>query len=240
MLKENIRFLKKTLTLKRVINAVMVYSSYFLSLLFRKSIYWGFPPIIVIEPTNICNLRCPLCPSGNGTLKRVKGYMDYELFCRIIDEAKDRAFMIVLWNQGESYLNKDFSRMIRYASDNKLFTLVSTNGNVELDPKEIIESELDSMIVSLDGATQETYNKYRVNGSLQKVLDNVSNIVAAKREAGKKFPLLRWQFLVMKHNEHEIEEIRRIADDMGVDNLELKSIQIYSKEDIDKFMPKDP
>jgi radical SAM protein with 4Fe4S-binding SPASM domain len=240
MLQQNIRFLQKTLTFRRLINAVKVYSSYFLSLVIKKSIYWGSPPVIVIEPTNVCNLRCPLCPSGNGTLKRAKGYMDYDLFRKIIDEVKQTAFMVVLWNQGESYLNNDFSRMIRYASDNKLFTLVSTNGNVDLKAEEVIDSGLDSMIVSLDGATQETYNKYRVNGDLQKVLDNVKALVRAKKHLGSTSPLIRWQFLVMKHNEHELKEIRQIAEEAGVDNLELKSIQIYSKEDIEKYMPVDP
>ncbi len=240
MLQQNIRFLKRSLSLRRVFNAILVYSSYFISLLIKRSIYWGKPPIIVIEPTNICNLRCPLCPSGNGTLTRPKGYMDYDLFCRIIDDVKDTAFMVVLWNQGESYLNKDFSRMIRYASDNRLFTLVSTNGNIDLNVDEVIASGLDSMIVSLDGATQEIYNKYRVNGNLQKVMDNVKALAAAKKRTGKKNPLIRWQFLVMKHNEHEINEITKIAREIQVDNLEFKSIQVYSREDIEKFMPSDP
>ena len=166
--------------------------------------------------------------------------MDYELFCRIIDEVETTAFMVVLWNQGESYLNKDFSRMIRYASDKRLFTLVSTNGNIALEPSEVIDSGLDSMIVSLDGATQETYNKYRVNGILQDVLDNVKALVQAKKMVHSDSPLIRWQFLVMKHNEHEIPQIKQLAAEIGVDNLELKSVQIYSKEDIQKFMPTNP
>ncbi|KQC07905.1 MAG: hypothetical protein APR54_05405 [Candidatus Cloacimonas sp. SDB] len=237
MLKQNIRFLTKTFTVKRFINAFQVYAAYFISLIIKKSLFWGYPPVVVIEPTNICNLKCPLCPSGNGTLKRSRGFMDYELFCRIIDEVKDRAFMVVLWNQGESFLNKDFTRMIKYAADNKLFTLVSTNGNTTLQAEELVNSGLDSMIVSLDGTSQETYNKYRVNGSLQKVLDNVEAVVKAKKKFASKYPLIRWQFLVMKHNEHEIDKIKDLSQEMGVDNLELKSVQIYSKEDIEKFLP---
>ena len=162
MIRENIDFLKKSLTWKRFINAILVYTSYGLSLIFRKPILWGFPPVVMIEPTNICNLKCPLCPSGNGTLKRARGYMDLETFKKIIDEIKDKSFMVVLWNQGESFLNKDFLEMIRYASQNKLFTLVSTNANIDFDAEQIVKTGLDSMIVSLDGATQETYNKYRV------------------------------------------------------------------------------
>jgi len=92
----NVRFLKKSLRFKRVVNSIKVYLSYYLSLLLKKSIYWGFPPVVMIEPTNICNLKCPMCPSGNGTLKRAKGYMEFSTFKIIIDEIKNKSFMVVL------------------------------------------------------------------------------------------------------------------------------------------------
>ena len=240
MLKENIRLLQKSFRIGRTFNAIKVYSSYIISLILKKSIYWGAPSVVMIEPTNICNLKCPLCPSGNGTLKRPKGYMNFETYKKLIDEIKHTAFMVVLWNQGEPYLNKDFSMMVRYASDNGLFILVSTNGNVKLNAEEVIKSGLDSMIISLDGTTQETYNKYRVNGKLDTVIENVKKIVTAKKKLNSKTPYIRWQFLVMKHNEHEIDEIRKLAKELKVDNLELKTVQIYSKDDIVKFLPENP
>ncbi len=240
MLNENIRLLKKSFRLNRLLNAIIVYLSYYVSLVTKRAIYWGSPPIVMIEPTNICNLQCPLCPSGNGTLKRVKGYMSFDVFKKIIDYIEKTAFMVVLWNQGEPYLNKDFSKMVKYASDRDLFTLVSTNGNIDYNAEEVVNSGLDSMIVSLDGTTQETYNKYRVNGKLDKVIKGVKEIVAAKKKLNRTNPLLRWQFLVMKHNEHEIEEIQQLSKELGVDNLELKSVQIYSKEDVQTFLPENP
>jgi len=130
--------------------------------------------------------------------------------------------------------------MVKYASDKKLFTLVSTNGNIDYNAEEVVNSGLDSMIVSLDGTTQETYNKYRVNGKLDEVLESVKKIVAAKKKLNKTNPLLRWQFLVMKHNEHEIEAIKQLSKELDVDNLELKSVQIYSKDDVQKFLPENP
>ena len=240
MLLENIHFLRKSLKFKRFTNAIKVYTSYFLSIILKKSIFWGFPPVVMIEPTNICNLKCPLCPSGNDTLKRSKGYMNILTFEKIIDEIKDRSFMVVLWNQGESFLNKDFLKMIKYASERGLFTLVSTNANIELNAEEIIHSGLDSIIVSLDGATQEIYNKYRINGDLSKVIKNVDNLVEAKKKLKSSKPIIRWQFLVMKHNEHEIDDIKKLADKHGVNNLELKTVQIYSKEDVYNFLPINP
>ena len=240
MLLEKIKFIKKSFRFKRFFNVIKVYLSYYISLVLKKSIYWGFPPVVMIEPTNICNLKCPLCPSGNGTLKRKKGYMGFFTFKKVIDEIKDRSFMVVLWNQGESYLNKDFLKMVKYASDSGLFTLASTNANIDLQVEHTIESGLDSIIISLDGATQETYNKYRVNGDLNKVLENVKNLVKTKKKLKTRNPLIRWQFLVMKHNEHEIENIKKLAKELRVDNLELKTVQIYSKDDIYNFLPINP
>ncbi len=240
MLKENIRLIQKSFTLKRFINAVLVYLSYFISLVIRKSIFWGFPPVVMIEPTNYCNLKCPLCPSGNGTLRRAKGFMEFVVFQKIIDEIKEKSLMVVLWNQGEPYLHPEFSKMVQYAADNGLFTLVSTNANLDLEAEKIIASGLDSMIISLDGVTQKTYNKYRVNGELKKVLENTRKLVQAKKKTKSNYPLLRWQFLVMKHNEHEIEAIKKLSKEMGVDKLELKTVQIYSQEDIEKFLPQNP
>ncbi len=240
MLIENLNIIRKCFTLKRLINAIKAYLSYGVSLILKKPIVWGIPPILMIEPTNICNLKCPLCPSGNGSLKRKKGYMEFSLFKKLIDEIKEKTSMVVLWNQGEPFLNKEFLRMVKYASSQKLFTLVSSNLNIMPSAEEIIDSGLDSIIVSLDGVTQETYNQYRVNGSLEKVMENVKKLIKAKKKANSKIPYIRWQFLVMKHNENEISEIRRLAKEIGVDKLELKSIQIYSKEDIENFLPKNP
>lgn len=240
MIKENFRFIKKSFTFQRFCNALKVYLSYLISLLFKKAVYWGFPPIIMIEPTNLCNLKCPLCPTGNGSLKREKGFMKFEVFKKIIDESCKKSLMVVLWNQGEPYLHKDFNKMVKYASAKGLFTLVSTNGNLAMQAEEIVNSGLDSMIISLDGTTQDTYNKYRVNGKLDKVLENARKIVEARQKLNKKNPLLRWQFLVMKHNEHEIDKIKKMAAELQVDNLELKSIQIYSKDDVHNFLPRNP
>ncbi|MDD3051008.1 MAG: SPASM domain-containing protein, partial [Candidatus Cloacimonetes bacterium] len=95
-------------------------------------------------------------------------------------------------------------------------------------------------IISLDGADQETYNKYRINGNLDKVLDNVRNLVAAKKKLKSKTPFLVWQFIIMKHNEFQVDSIRKMALDIGVDELQLKTVQIYDEEDIEKFLPENP
>lgn len=240
MIKKNLHLLLKSFTIKRFANALINLLSYWLSVLTRKAIIWGYPPIVMIEPTNICNLRCPLCPSGNQELTRSRGMLDYEAFCKIIDEIAPYSFMLILWNQGEPFLNPDFTKMARYAHDKNLFLLVSTNANKLPNAKDIIHSGIDRLIVSLDGATQDTYNKYRLNGNLSIVLENVRKLIDTKHILNVKYPTIIWQFIVMKHNEHEIDEIKKLAKEIGVDQLSLKTVQIYSKEDIDNFLPTNP
>jgi len=239
MFKYQKQILKKNLKVKKIYNLVLGDISRLISNFIHKSIILGHPTTVMIEPTNICNLKCPLCPSGNGTLERVRGFMSFELFVKIIDEVKEYATSIVLWNQGEPYLNKEFNKMVKYATDSGLFTLVSTNLNTRIEAEEIVKSGLDSMIVSLDGATQESYNKYRVNGKLEKVISNVEAIIEAKRNLKSNTPIIKWQFLVMNHNEHEIEKIEKMAEKLDVDQLNFKTIQIYRKDDI-KFLPDNP
>ena len=226
--------------MKRLGNIIKIYSSLGLSNLLKRPIVWGYPPAVFIETTNICNLKCPLCPSGNGTLERAKGYMEFSTFTKIIDEIKEKCFMVILWNQGEPFLNKEFLEMVKYASDAGLFTLVSTNANILPPAEEIVKSGLDSMIVSFDGTTQETYNKYRVNGDLDVLKQNVNALVKAKKKLHSSTPLIRQQFLVLKHNEHQIEDMKVMAKELGVDNLEFKTAQIYAKEDVYTFLPENP
>lgn len=239
-MKKYLAIYKKAFTLKRFINLLKIACSYLISLIIRKPIVWGYPPIVMIEPTNICNLKCPLCPSGADQLSRERGYMSFELFKKIVDEVCEFSFMLILWNQGEPFLNPEFCKMMEYANSKRMYLMVSTNANLLPDAGKIIDSGVDRLIVSLDGATQETYNKYRVNGSLEKVLMNVKAIVETKKLKKSKTPHIIWQFLVMKHNEHEIDEIKSLSKEIGVDECSLKTVQIYSKDDIDNYLPANP
>lgn len=235
-----LRFVIKYITYKRLINMIKAYASYFLAGLIKKPIVWGLPPIVMIEPTNVCNLKCPLCPSGADTLNRNKGFMDLTLLKKLVDEVSEYAFMLILWNQGEPFLNKDFIQMCEYAASKKIALLVSTNANILPNAEKIVSSGIERLIISLDGATQDTYNKYRINGNLQTVIDNVRKIVAAKKKLKSSTPRIVWQFIVMKHNEHEVDEIKRLSSALEVDTLSLKTAQIYSKEDINTYLPTNP
>ena len=237
MVKYYLKVIKKSFTFRRLLNCIKVLISYGLSLIIRKPIVWGYPPMLMIEPTNICNLQCPLCPSGAGKLIRERGYMSLEMFKNIVDQVQKDTFGLLLWNQGEPFLNPEFNEMLAYANSKRLYLMTSTNANVKFDSQTIIKTGLDLIIVSLDGATQKTYSKYRKGGVLADVIDNAKNLIKAKKDLKMTTPLIVWQFLVMKHNEHEIDQIKTLSKDLGVDILAFKTVQIYIKEEIEEFLP---
>ncbi len=221
---------------KRLYSAAKICLDYRLSLLLKRSIVTAHPLALMIEPTNICNLSCPLCPSGSGELKRARGMMDLKLFKDITDEVHHAIGMFILWNQGEPYLNPDFNEMARYASSKGIYTMTSTNGSLPLNPEEIIESGLSRIIFSLDGTKPESYEQYRMGGDFDLVLRNISELARLKRIRKSKTPYIVWQFILMSHNESEIDKAKEMAKQIGVDKLEFKTVQIYEPKDI-AFLP---
>ena len=235
MIANYFQILKKSFTPSRFWNLILVNTSYILSLLLKKPIVWGLPPKLMIEPTNFCNLKCPLCPSGADKLSRNRGYMSLENFQKIIDQVEKHCFVIYLWNQGEPFLHKDIIKMINYATSKRISVIISTNANVMPNLSELVQSGLESLVISLDGITQDTYNKYRINGSIDKVYDNVQALFQAKQELKKEKPTIICQFIIMRHNEHEINRFKAIK--IGCDKKVIKKVQIYSKDDINNFLP---
>ena len=237
--KETILFLKK-LTLKKFINSVKVYASYFFSITVKYPKRFGYPISISVEPTATCNLHCPECPSGNGELTRFKGNIDFLLYKKIIDEAAPYLLNLILYFQGEPFLNKEIFKLIEYASvKKKIYTIISTNGHFLDDEtsKKIIRSGLDKIIISLDGTTPETYEKYRKNGQFETVISGIKSIVSQKEKLKSKTPVIVIQFLVFKFNEHQIRDIKELSRELKVDKLELKTAQIYDFEKDKELIP---
>ncbi len=232
----------KSLNINRLFNAAKIYLSYFASKATKKNYHSGNPIAISIEPTTSCNLRCPECPSGLRSFSRPIGMLDPELNKTIIDQLKGELTYITYYFQGEPYLNTNFTDMVRYASDHKIYTATSTNAHYLTDDncKKTIESGLSRMIISIDGVTQDSYGKYRIGGDLKKVIEGTKNMVRWKKEMKSKTPFILWQFIVFGHNEHEIDEIRSLAKEVGVDHLALKTAQIYDFETGSDLLPKNP
>jgi radical SAM protein with 4Fe4S-binding SPASM domain len=231
-------FLSK-LTLRKALNVAKIFASYYIAQSTKKPVQWGLPFNISIEPTTSCNLRCPECPSGLRSFTRPTGMLEKNFFSKTVDELHRDLIYLYFYFQGEPYLNPDFLEMVKYASRKKIYTVTSTNAHY-LDndnAKKTIESGLDRIIISIDGTTQETYESYRVGGKLDKVLEGTRNLVRWRKQLQSKTPHIIFQFLVVKPNEHQIEEVERIAKETGVDEVKLKTAQIYDYENGSELMP---
>lgn len=229
----------KTVSSKRIANFVLIELSYRLSALFRKNWHLGMPYSLSVEPTTSCNLQCPQCPSGLRKFSRPRGNLSMDMLKKVLDQAGSYLMYITFYFQGEPFINKDFLNMVKEARRRKIFVATSTNAHYIDRNKalEIVHSGLNKLIISLDGTDQESYEKYRKGGSLDRVLQAIEYLVEAKKQQASAFPLLELQFLVFRHNAHQIDEVRRLAKDLGVDKLSLKSAQVYEFEEESNFIP---
>lgn len=188
------------------------------------------PDFLNIEPTSFCNLKCRLCPTGNNILARDKGFMTLEIFKKILFGWNSKRTNIYLGGFGEPLLNKDFLEMVRISKDKEVDISIFTNGNL-LTPEissALVSLKADRIIISMDGATQETYSWYRRGGDFNKVVSNLKTLVKIKREKESNLPNIELQFVVMKKNESELELIKKIAIELSVDKLILKTCGFYS------------
>jgi radical SAM protein with 4Fe4S-binding SPASM domain len=228
---DTVNLLRK-MTIKRVANAFLVFTSFQLSRLIGKPVQWGLPISVSFEPTTSCNLRCPECPSGLRAFSRPTGMLKNDFFRETIDEIHEHLTYLIFYFQGEPYLNPDFLDMVKYASSKKIYTATSTNAHYLNDDaaKKTVESGLDRLIISIDGTTQDVYKQYRVGGNLDKVIEGARNIIKWRTALNSKTPFVFFQFLVVKPNEHQIEEIKKLAEEIGVDEVRFKTAQVYDYE----------
>ncbi len=237
-LTDGFNFLSK-LSVRRVLNATKVLTSFYVSKLSGKPVQWGLPVSITIEPTTSCNLRCPECPSGKREFSRPTGMLETDFFKRTITELHKDIAYLVFYFQGEPYLNPGFLEMVKVASDKKIYTATSTNAHFlnDLNAKRTVESGLDRLIISIDGSTQETYEQYRVGGELSKVIAGAENIIKWKKELKSRTPHVIFQFLVVKPNQHQIDEVKALGAKLGVDEVRFKTAQVYEHKKGNPLIP---
>lgn len=244
-LQTNIRILLrllKCLSLPRICNLFQLYISYFISGLSRKPYLIGMPWSISVEPTNMCNLSCPECPTGTKGLSRAKGNIDQSLFDNIIKGAGKKAFFLNLYFQGEPFLNRNLINLIKTAKQNRFFISCATNAHFisSENVTEIVSSGLDQLIISFDGTTQESYEKYRVGGNLELVRNAIRMLVEEKNNQQQKYPIIVLQFLVLKQNEHQISESKLMAKSFKVDRIVFKTAQLYDLKQDNPYLPQNP
>ena len=222
--------------------------------MFRKaSIVRAKPLKLTIDCANICHLKCPLCPNGLGILDRKKGKAKYELFESLLQEVGDYVFYIDFFNWGEPLTNREvLTKWIRLANKKGIITSVSTNLGLPLsdvDAERLVVSGLSKMIVSIDGTSQKTYSTYRRGGDFDLVMKNLGNLIEIKKKLNQDKPVIIWQYLVFRFNEHEMNKAKYIAKRMGVDQIQFVSPYIEldaypipeeDREEIATWHPKIP
>lgn len=235
---DHIRILQH-LSFRRIVNASKLSLSYAASRIFKKNYHQGLPLSLSIEPTTACNLGCPECPSGLKQFSRPTGKLNIQLHERILQEISPTVFYINYYFQGEPFLHPQFLELIKSAKKYNIYTATSTNAHFITPQKatEIIDSGLDRLIISLDGLTQETYENYRVHGNLTTVLSAIDHLVKAKKEAKKSTPHLIVQFLAVKQNEHEIPQVIALGKQLGVDEVRIKTAQLYDYKHGNPLLP---
>jgi len=209
----------------------------------QKLILKSMPYHVEIEPTNICNLHCPLCSTGINAITREKRKLTLESFKKIIDEVKDTTILLALQNWGEPTLVKDLPKMIRYAADAGIWTHIATNFSVNHSDEwleEFVKSGLGRLKIDLDGTTQEVYEKYRIGGNLELLLKNLRRVIQIKKENGLKYPIVQARMIVTKKNEHQIEDFKKLSAELGVDEIELGNVQLNPNTAGEEWLPQDP
>ncbi len=238
-MRDTLHLLSKSTT-ARWRNAAAIWSSYQLSRVTRTPRIAGMPISLAIEPTTSCNLRCPECPSGLRSFTRATGMMDAALLDHVLRELGPTLFWLTFYFQGEPYLHRDLLMMVHKAAAAGVYTSTSTNGHYldDATARATVESGLDRLIISIDGTTQEAYSSYRRGGILTRVLEGTRNVVRWKKYLASATPHIIFQFLVVRQNEHQIPELRRLANELGVDEVKLKTAQIYDYEHGSPLIPR--
>ena len=227
------------LSVRRFFNLAALKFSFHYSKITKRAVTFGKPFSLSIEPTTACNLGCPACPSGLKIFTRPTGKLDLTEHKQWLNQLAPTVFYINYYFQGEPFLHPQFLDIVKSAKEKRIYTATSTNAHFIDDKKakEIVSSGLDRLIISIDGLTQETYESYRVNGTLQKVIDGSKALTKAKEELQSKTPYLIFQFLVVKANEHQIDEVQQLADEIGIDEVRFKTAQVYNYENGNELIP---
>lgn len=199
--------------------------------------FFGNPSAVSIEPSSVCNLACPECPVGNGSINTRDSFLENDFFERIIQGLPRSVVYLNLYFQGEPFMDHGLMEKVRIAKRRKIYTEISTNGHFlnKESVKEIVDAEPDRIIVSLDGIDADTYNLYRKNGDFNAVINGVKLLAEERKNSKKRRPIIVLQMLVFKYNENQFKQYRNLCKELGADRVKFKSVQFYDKGNIEKM-----
>jgi len=232
-------FYLKNTSARKLTNLLLLKTTYYLSIYFKKNLHKGYPIAISVEPTNYCNLNCPECPSGNNSLKRSRGLMTMDTFYKTIMQLNNYLMHINLFFQGEPFINNEIYNMICFANSKGIYTSTSTNLHclTQKNALKTVKSGLKHIIVSVDGINEQTYTMYRKGGSFSKVLEGLDNLLYAKKELNSFFPYIEAQCLILKSNEESLKQIKHFLKSKGADKVTFKTAQFENFEQGNELMP---
>jgi hypothetical protein len=186
------------------------------------------PSRLYIECTAACNISCAqacCAPETGITRTRQAGMLDFDLFTRVVDQAGPWLVRIDFFNYGEAFLHKRAVEMCEYIKTRfpHIYLYTSTNGLAldEARVRRLVHSGIDEVTFSIDGATPESYVKYRQRGNFEKAIQTLRTAADEKLAAGRDVPFLNWRYILFSHNDsdEEMQRARTLAAEIGVDRL---------------------
>jgi len=200
---------------------------------------FGTPSLLCIEPTNVCDQKCTICETGLGILGRPKQFMTFDQFISILNQFDEKLTHIFFYFMGEPLLNKDSYRMIRYAADRGIWVSTCTNGN-HVDPDQLVKSGIGEVNFQIGGMTQETHDIYRKGGKLHIAMKNLEDTIRI-RNSSPEFSKMKINagFILMKHNEHQVDAFIEYCTKAGVDNYSIIGTCIRNYAQGEKYLPSD-
>ena len=233
------RYLLKHLNWRRFKNAWTLFRSFHRSRHGGPTASHPMPIALSVEPTTACNLGCPECPSGLKQFTRPTGNLKEGLLDQLLDEIGKDLVYLTFYFQGEPFIHPDMNGLIAKASKRGIFTATSTNAHFinEKSAEDIVKSGLNRLIISIDGTTQDVYESYRKKGKLDKVIQGAKTILAKRKELKSSFPRVYFQFLVVRPNQHQIDDVKELGKELGVDGVHFKTAQVYDYENGNPLIP---
>lgn len=185
------------------------------------------PKHITFDLCNMCQLNCVKCwmRENEEQIKKENGGFGYVKFKTFKDFVDKNQFIkgIDIAANGEVLLNPDLKKILKYAYKKNIE--ITTYAGVNLNKlssslaEAIVKYKVRAMVVSIDGASPETYAIYRRGGNFNKVINNIKMINYFKKKYNSEYPHLTYKFILFGHNEHEIEKAKQLAKDL---NMEIK------------------
>ncbi len=196
------------------------------------------PAHVSIEPTNACNARCPVCETGKNDMHRNTGFLDRHLYEEFIDDVAPTTSTLLFYYMGEPFMHEHAYDMIRYARNKGLYVETCSNGDF-IDPKGVVYSDVNKISIQLGGLDEETHQRYRVRSSFTKAERNLRALVAERNKHPESNVQIEVGLIVMRHNEHQVEQFKAWAQDIGVDVANIIDPGVRNMLEALAYLPKD-